>query len=142
MLKPSYFLFALFFLFLLSARTLTAAAKCPVCGMQIKTESKVTFQFTQKDTKTEVCSFVCASRFLKRHSDSTLFVKDFPSAEPVDAKKAFFLVKSKNAHKEVETQMLPCVIGFKTEQAALEFKKHIGDGEVVQGFDAALRIYE
>lgn len=138
MLKLSYF-FAFLLVFF---SPVFAASKCPVCGMDVRETSKIIFQFAEKENKTEVCSFVCASRYHRKHSDLSLTVKDFSSTEFVDVKKAYFLVKSKNILKEVDTRMLPPVIGFKSEQAALEMKKRLNDGDIVQGFDAAVRVYE
>lgn len=132
--------FLFFILFFLPAFVI--AARCPVCGMDVKAESKTKLQFTAKESKTEVCSFVCASRFSKKHADQELLAPDFKKGEWVAAKTAFFLVKSKNLLKQTDVPMLPGVVAFKNEPDALEMKKSLGDGEVVQGFDAAVRVYE
>lgn len=142
MRKLFYFFSPLIALFLFMGFPSWAALRCPVCGMEIAESNPTSFQFLEKEQKIQVCSFVCASRFHRKHPSSQIKVKAHETSEWIEGTKAFYLVKSKNILKEITTQMLPPVIGFKSEQAALECKKRLGDGEVVPGIDAAIRVYE
>ena len=117
------------------------ALRCPVCGMDLKS-STVSFETTQNGKSAYTCSFACAHRYHRKHPEASLHIRDFTNGKRLDVNDAFFLVKSKNLLKEVEVLMPPAVIAFQTEGDAQKASKRLGDGTVVKGFDAAIRVYE
>lgn len=136
------FLFALLLTFLLIPSGFAADAKCPICNMVIQKDSKTAFESVRENKPVHVCSFSCAHRFHKRFPDAEIFVKDYVSGKRISAKVAFFLVKSKNILKEIDFEMPPTVVAFSTEADAKKVKARLGDGELVQGFDALQKVYE
>ncbi len=111
-------------------------ADCVVCGMKVKEGARVGFEAVHENKAIHFCSFACASAFHKKHPDSALRAFNYLGGEPVDAAKAFYLVKSKGLLKEVEFGMPPVVAAFSSKADAEGAAKRLGDGKVVQGLES------
>ena len=88
------------------------------------------------------CSFSCAHRFHRAHTETGFAVRDYESGKEISASRAFFVLDSKNILKELPFDMAPTVVGFGAEASARSKIKGLGDGEVVQGMDALEKRYE
>lgn len=113
-----------------------AATRCAVCGMDVHTESKTSYEVEYNGKTSRVCSFGCASKLGDRHPGATFKVKDYTTGTFISAKDAVYLINSKALADEVSFGMPPVVAAFGLLQRAEETKKRLGDGETVKGFDA------
>ncbi len=134
-------LLSLLLLFIFSATT-SYAADCPVCGMHFKDGAKTSFETVKDGKPVHVCSFSCARRVHKKMPEAPLKAVDFETGSAVDAKSAWFLVKSKNVLKELEFDMPPSVVAFSKEEQAKKARERLKDGEIVKGIDAVEKAYE
>ena len=134
----------IFFVFLLLQTVALAGekTKCPICGMNFEVGAKTSYESTRDGKPVAFCSFSCARRFHQKYPDAKLHAHDFETGKPVEASSAFFLAKSKNVLKELPFDMPPSVVAFAGREAANKTKARLGDGEVVKGFPALLKIYE
>ncbi len=70
---------------------------CTECGMTVRTDSKFTSKITQGDTTQYFCDIGDLFTYLKRKGlpDTKIEVKDYPSGEWIDARKAFYVTSGK-----------------------------------------------
>lgn len=111
--------------------------------MKAGPSAKTGFESERNGKPTHFCSFACAHRFHSSadHRNAPLFAHDFKTGARLDAKQAFYLIKSKNISKELEFDMPPTVVAFSSEQTAKEIQTRLKDGEVVKGFEAVEKAY-
>jgi YHS domain-containing protein len=119
-----------------------AQLDCPVCGMHFKEDAKTSFESVRDGKPIHLCSFSCARRVHKKTPAAALKARDFETGAALDARTAWFLVKSKNVLKELDFDMPPSIVAFATEDAAKKARARLKDGEVVKGFDAVEKAYE
>lgn len=112
------------------------SSTCPVCGMEVKPESRTQFEMSHsKDTK-HFCSLSCVETYSKKYSTEPVYLFDYETGEKIPAAGAYFLARSEKLLKELEFEMPPTVVGFKRKESAEKHQKRLGDGKVIQGFES------
>jgi len=109
---------------------------CPICGMEVKAESRTQFEVNLSQEKKHFCSLSCVETYAKRHSSEPVFLFDYETGEKIAAESAYFLARSEKLMKEIEFQMPPTVVGFKKKETAEKHQKRLGDGKIVQGLES------
>ena len=145
MFKQNLFMAGLFFLSLLMMSSLSQAAPsstCVVCGMEVKPNAKASFESIKEEKSVPLCSYTCAHRYHSKYADLPLFTFDFDTGSKLDAKSAYYLVKSHNVLKEVEFGMAPTVVAFASEAEAQKNQTRLKDGEVVKGYEALEKTFK
>jgi nitrous oxide reductase accessory protein NosL len=71
--------------------------RCTECGMMVQMDSKFASKITQGDTPLYFCDIGDLFSYLKRKNvqDARIEVKDYPSGEWIDARKAFYVKAAK-----------------------------------------------
>jgi hypothetical protein len=120
-------------------------AKCPVCRMDVTSQSKTVYSATReahgKKEPLHLCSYSCAHAFHAKRPEGELFAHDFETGEAVPSADAWYLVKSKKIDGEVEFGMAPIVAAFKDEARAKALQEKLKDGKVVHGLAAVEKTY-
>jgi nitrous oxide reductase accessory protein NosL len=90
--------------------------KCAECGMMVQMDSKFTSKITQGDTPLYFCDIGDLFTYLKRKNvqDARIEVKDYPSGEWIDARKAFYV----KAAKKFDSPMGWGIAAFKDKNEA------------------------
>lgn len=114
---------------------------CVVCGMDVKSLSKMGFESMKDDKPVHFCSLSCAMRFHETYKDAPIMGYDFETSNKVDTKNAFFLVKSSKILKELEFGMPPSVVVFSSRESADRTQSRLGDGQIVKSFDQAAQAF-
>jgi YHS domain-containing protein len=127
---------------LIAGAAATTKLHCSICGMDFTPTAKTSFASVHKGKPIHFCSFTCASRFHKKYPEEALSALDFLTGSKLETKSAYFLIRSKNILKELEFDMPPSVVAFKTSAAAKKTQARLGDGEVVQGLGALEKAYD
>ncbi len=129
----------------LSFSTWAADFKCSVCSMKIPEHAKNHILLRNQDphlSPLHVCSIFCAKKAKKYDPKySKAEVTDFNHPDKtLSAEKAFFLKKSEKIKADLgELAMSPYWGAFSTKAEAQAAQKKYGDGEVVLGFEEALK---
>ena len=145
MLSKNISMVGLFFfsLLMMTSHSLAATSStCAVCGMKVKPNAKASFEAIKEEKPIALCSYTCAHRFNSKYSESALFTFDFDTGSKLDAKSAYYLVKSSNVLKEVEFGMAPTVVAFASEAEAKKNQTRLRDGEVVKGYEALEKTFK
>ncbi|NBX93159.1 MAG: hypothetical protein EB120_04975 [Proteobacteria bacterium] len=113
-----------------------AGVRCVICGMDVKPGSKTQFTVVESQEERRFCSLACVDSYLKRKPTREVYVFDYGSGEKIPASDAVFIARSEKLLKELEFEMPPTVIGFTNKEDAEKHQKRLGDGKLIQGFEA------
>lgn len=134
MKKITTILVSLFMVVSLAA-FVSAAEKCPLCGMDIAGNENTAFVIEKKngETTTYCCSH-CGLWVMTQEGDKVLFakVRDFINGEWMDAKNALYIFNSK-----ATPACTPSWLAFGKKKEAEMFKKGFG-GEILS-YEKALK---
>ncbi len=125
--------------------TLAADLHCDVCSMKILESSSQHFLIKAASSEKKplhVCSVTCLHKMKSTNSElGKVEITSFKSPQRgLPAEKAFFLVKSENVKKDVDSMTMPPLIAaFSTKKEAEDAQKKYGDGIVVSGIENVLK---
>jgi len=116
------------------------AHECLVCGMEVKPRARPAFESVQDKSPVHFCSLSCARAFHTKYPATPVTAHDYETGDPLDAKTAYFLIKSEKIVKEMGFGMEPMVVAFAKESAAKKKQAALKEGEVVKGYDELTRV--
>jgi len=111
------------------------AHECLVCGMEVKPAARTAFESIQEKKPVHFCSLSCARAFHTKYPATPVTAHDYETGDSIDAKAAYFLIKSEKIVKEMGFGMAPMVVAFSKEAAAKKKQAALKEGEVVKGYD-------
>ena len=116
--------------------------RCPVCGMFTKEKSPTSFVVTHHGQPAHFCSFSCAVAFHRKSPEVPMTAFAYGTGTPVDAEKAFYLIKSGKLAEEFKFAMPPVVVAFASRAEAEKAKERVKEGEILEGFSAVQKVYQ